>query len=114
MARREPKEAPRRGMSPADALHALRLIDASLAAFCETAPTAVASMGGRGALKRASEMTCIGPVPRLDVDTWAVMAAEYEDRKRDPDLFKHTVTGGMAEVAGRRTLPSVRDGGSSR
>ncbi len=38
-------------------------------------------MGGRDALARRSEMTCIGPVPRLDAETWERMSQEYEGRR---------------------------------
>lgn len=53
-------------------------IDAMLDAINDTAPEAVAAMGGRDSLARRSEMTCIGPVPRLDAETWERMSQEYE------------------------------------
>ncbi|HGM5142635.1 hypothetical protein I5T84_19480 [Stenotrophomonas maltophilia] len=53
-------------------------IDAMLDAIIGTAPDAVQAMGGRDALARRSEMTCIGPVPRLEAETWERMSVEYE------------------------------------
>lgn len=56
-------------------------IDAMLEAIQGTAPDAVQAMGGCDALARRSEMTCIGPVPRLDAETWERMSQEYEGRR---------------------------------
>lgn len=56
-------------------------IDAMLDAIKGTAPDAIQAMGGRDALARRSEMTCIGPVPRLDVDEWEQISQEYEGRR---------------------------------
>lgn len=56
-------------------------IDAMLDAIHDTAPDAVQAIGGRDALARRSEMTCIGPVPRLDADEWGRMSQEYEARR---------------------------------
>lgn len=49
-------------------------IDAMLDAINDTAPGAVQAMGGRDALARCSEMTCIGPVPCPDADEWERMS----------------------------------------
>jgi hypothetical protein len=68
-------------LSVAEALHKAEQIDARLDAINGTAPDAVQAMGGRDALARRSEMTCIGPVPRLDVGTWERMSLEYEDKR---------------------------------
>lgn len=56
-------------------------IGAMLDAINDTAPDSVWAMGGRDALARRSEMTCIGPVPRLDAETWERMSQEYEGRR---------------------------------
>ncbi|MBH1599283.1 hypothetical protein I5U56_01040 [Stenotrophomonas maltophilia] len=56
-------------------------IDAMLGAINDTAPDVVQAMGGRDALARRSEMTCIGPVPRLNADEWERMSQEYEGRR---------------------------------
>jgi len=56
-------------------------IDAMLDAINGTAPDTVQAMGGRDGLARRSEMTCIGPVPRLGADEWEHMSQEYEDRR---------------------------------
>ena len=61
-----------------EALLRAEQIDRNLDAFDETAPKAVAAMGGRDALARSCEMTCIGPIPRIDADTWERMSLEYE------------------------------------
>jgi hypothetical protein len=68
-------------LSVAEALAKAEQIDAMLGAIHDTAPEAVAAMGGRDALSRRSEMTCLGPVPRLDQDEWERMSLEYEDRR---------------------------------
>lgn len=68
-------------LTVAEALHKAEQIDAMLGAIQGTAPEAVEAMGGRDALARRSEMTCIGPVPRLDVDEWERMSQEYEARR---------------------------------
>ena len=61
-----------------EALLRAEQIDRNLDAFDETAPQTVAAMGGRDALARSCEMTCIGPIPRIDADTWQAMSDEYE------------------------------------
>lgn len=67
------------GLSASDALHKLGLIEGALDAFCATAPRAVVEFGGREAIQRASQMTCIGPVPRLSIERWSRFAAEHAD-----------------------------------
>ena len=61
-----------------EALLRAEQIDRNLDAFDETAPKAVAAMGGRDALSGRCEMTCVGPIPRIDADTWQAMSDEYE------------------------------------
>ena len=61
-----------------EALLRAEQIDRNLDAFDETAPQTVAAMGGRDVLARSCEMTCIGPIPRIDADTWQAMSNEYE------------------------------------
>lgn len=68
-------------LTVAEALAQAQLIDASLAAWEETAPRFVASLGGRDALARHSEMTCVGPVPRLDIDAWQGACTEWWERR---------------------------------
>ena len=65
-------------LTVAEALLRAEQIDRNLDAFDETAPQTVAAMGGRDALARSCEMTCIGPIPRIDADTWQAMSNEYE------------------------------------
>lgn len=68
-------------MSVAEVVQLAAQIDAMLDAINGTAPDAVQAMGGRDALARRSEMTCLGPVPRLNADEWERMSQEYEGRR---------------------------------
>lgn len=68
-------------LSVAEVVQRAAQIDAMLDAIKGTAPDAVQAMGGRDALARRSEMTCIGPVPRLDAEIWERMSLEYEARR---------------------------------
>lgn len=68
-------------LTVAEALYRAQQIDVMLGAIQDTAPDAVEAMGGRDALARRSEMTCLGPVPRLDADEWERMSLEYEARR---------------------------------
>jgi len=68
-------------LSVAEVVQRAFQIDAMLDAINGTAPDAVQAMGGRDALARRSEMTCLGPVPRLDADEWERMSQEYEERR---------------------------------
>ena len=65
-------------LTVAEALLRAEMIDRNLDAFDETAPKAVAAMGGRDALSGRCEMTCVGPIPRLDEGEWQAMSDEYE------------------------------------
>jgi hypothetical protein len=58
------------------ALAALAQIEDILAAFVETAPRAVARMGGIEGLIARSRVTPIGPIPRFTVEEWSAMASE--------------------------------------
>lgn len=68
-------------LTAAQVIQRAQQIDAMLDAINGTAPDAVQAMGGRDALARRSEMTCIGPVPRLDADEWERMSQEYEGQR---------------------------------
>lgn len=70
-----------KGLSVQEALHQANLIEGALASFEQTAPQAVAALGGRDGLLAACQMTCVGPVPRLDQDTWETASLEYEQRR---------------------------------
>lgn len=74
-------------LTVAEALQRAEQIELSMEAFEQTAPSTVAALGGRDALSQVSEMTCIGPVPRLDAPTWVRMAAEYEDCRKHGSSF---------------------------
>lgn len=75
-------------MTVAEALAKAELIEATLDAFEQTAPETVAAMGGRDALAKCSDMTCLGPMPRLDADTWQRMSLEYEERREHPSVSR--------------------------
>lgn len=70
------KVAPRHGLSASEALAKLAMIDASLDAFCSTAPRTVEALGGRDRLLSVSQFTCVGPIPRLSADDWGLMSQE--------------------------------------
>jgi hypothetical protein len=78
---RSKKPAPRRGLTAFDALARLSSIEIALDSLCETAPQAVAAMGGRDALLGLCQLTCVGPVPRLSEPAWERMAAEHAERQ---------------------------------
>ena len=61
-----------------EALARAELIDRNIDAFDRTAPETVAALGGRDALARTCEMTVIGPIPRIEADTWQAMSDEDE------------------------------------
>lgn len=77
-------------MTVAEALAKAALIEATLDAFEETAPETVAAMGGRDALARCSDMTCLGPMPRLDAEAWEAMSLEYEGRREYPSVRRRS------------------------
>ncbi len=65
-------------LTVAEALLRAEMIDRNMDAFEQTAPETVAAMGGRDALSGRCEMTCVGPIPRIDQETWQAMSDEYE------------------------------------
>ena len=58
------------------ALAALAAVETVAAAFVETAPEAVARMGGAEGIVARCEMTAIGPMPKLTVQEWSAIAQE--------------------------------------
>lgn len=87
------KVAPRHGLSPAEALAKLAMIDASLDAFCSTAPRTVEALGGRDRLLSVSQFTCVGPIPRLSADDWALMSYEHRENQRDQNTAARELSG---------------------
>lgn len=69
-----------------EALERAEQIDRNLNAFDKTAPQTVAAMGGRDALAQSCEMTCIGPIPRIDADAWQAMSNEYEGNREHASI----------------------------
>lgn len=61
-------------------LHA-EMLDRNMDALERSAPKTVAALGGRDGLAKMCETTCIGPIPRIDAETWARMSLEYEDNR---------------------------------
>lgn len=68
-------------LSMAEALAHAEMIESTLTAFEQTAPHAVEAIGGRDALAACSEMTCVGPMPRLDAATWEGISREYQEQR---------------------------------
>lgn len=86
-------------LTVAEALAQAQLIDSALAAWEATAPVFVASIGGRDALALRSEMTCVGPVPRLDSETWQGACLEYVERyQAEAEARRLTVLTGRVEA----------------
>lgn len=83
MAKGRGREGPEltRGLSAREAMAELDRIDRAIAAYVETAPEAVEAMGGRAALRRIAEPTCVGPVPRFSVEEWSAVATEHAARR---------------------------------
>lgn len=71
-----------RSLSAAEALRVLGSIERGLESFVRTAPCAVARLGGIDFLSDASEMTCVGPIPRLEARPWEMMAREHAEKQR--------------------------------
>ena len=71
------------GMSAGEALERMAMIECTLDAWEQTAPGEIKTLGGRDALARASDMTCIGPVPRLDKASWERASREYQGQRMD-------------------------------
>jgi hypothetical protein len=64
------------------ALAALAQIEGTMAAFVETAPRAVAEMGGVEGLIARSQMSPIGPIPRFTVEEWSAISNECQSLDR--------------------------------
>jgi hypothetical protein len=77
---------PPRKLTVAEAIEAAALIEQTLDAFEQTAPLAIAALGGREELARRSHMTPFGPVPKLTEAEWVGMCEEYEERRNHGDL----------------------------
>jgi hypothetical protein len=70
-----------RSLTVEELLDAAGKTEKNLSAFEATAPQAVERMGGRDALARLSQMTCVGPIPQLTVEEWCAMSEEYEESR---------------------------------
>ena len=88
-------------------------------AFTNTAPRAVAAIGGRAGIQARFEGmavgesgTCIavlGPVPRLTVEEWQAMAAENVESQRIIwDTWRGVAAAGERPGPGEPSLPPVR------
>jgi hypothetical protein len=101
-------------LTVAEALAKAGMIDTTLQAWEETAPHLVASLGGRDALARHCDMTCIGPVPRLDAATWERASIEYEERRRHKAGNPYAAPPGMYEPGPAADTPVAPGGRRSR
>ena len=77
-------------LTVAEALQRAEMIDRNLDAIHDTAPKAVAAMGGRDALAQNCQMTCVGPIPRIDADAWQAMSNEYEAGRQHGSVNRGT------------------------
>jgi hypothetical protein len=90
MARSKSDPPVRRGLSTHAAINAIRAIEFVLVSFEATAPRTFAALGGRRAIKfdglavgqTETAIGILGPVPRLDEQTWEQMSLEYYDGLR--------------------------------
>lgn len=77
-------------LTVAEALQQAEMIDRNLDAFDKTAPQTIAAMGGRDALAQNCQMTCVGPIPRIDADAWQAMSNEYEAGRQHGSVNRGT------------------------
>lgn len=68
-------------LTVAQALEHAKKIELNLDTWERTAPGLIRELGGRDALLQFSEMTCIGPIPRLPQALWERASAEYEEHR---------------------------------
>jgi hypothetical protein len=101
-------------LTVAEALAQAEMIDATLAAWGETAPEFVASLGGRDALARECEMTCIGPVPRLDAETWQGACVEWWNGRLAASGDRYAAPGGLHQAGPAADAPLAESGRSQR
>lgn len=69
-----------------EVLHHARMLDLNLDALERSAPDTVVALGGRDGLSKLCESTCIGPIPRIDAETWQAMSNEYEERREHSSI----------------------------
>lgn len=75
-----------KALTVGEALRLADMTEMNLDAFEATAPKAVAAIGGRDALARRCEDTCVGPLPRFSLDEWLAMSEEYEQNREHGSL----------------------------
>lgn len=117
---RSKKEQPaRRGLSVHGALVANVCIEKATNAYLETAPRAVAALGGRAAIHARFQgmavgesgncIAVLGPVPRLTVEEWQAMAMENVEAQRIVwDTWRGVAAAGERPGPGDPSLPPVR------
>lgn len=71
------------GLSVKQVLAELDGIERSIGSYERGTPRAFKAFGGREALLRRSEATCVGPIPRLTNEEWATFAAENAELQRE-------------------------------
>lgn len=71
------------GLSVRQVLAELDGIERSIGSYERGTPRAFEAFGGREALLRRSEATCVGPIPRLTNDEWQVFSLEHAELQRE-------------------------------
>ena len=103
------------GLTPGDALAMLRKIDGSLDGERGGVAERVEAMGGRAWLREVSEVTCVGPVPRIEAALWERMSLEHVGRSSrygNEHSGRGVLEGPMSRTDGLSPSPSIRGGGS--
>lgn len=62
-------------------LHQLAVIEQVPAIWQNTCPRFIEALGGPDELLRRSEMTCVGPIPRLTNEEWEKASREFQDNR---------------------------------
>ena len=68
----------REQLTAEEALHQLAVIDQVPAVWQKTCPQFVEALGGPDELLKRSEMTCVGPMPRLTAEEWEKASREFQ------------------------------------
>jgi len=113
------KQPSARGLTSRAAIEAMLAIEKTTNVFCNTAPRAVAWMGGRAVIEArlgtfavgqsGNAIGILGPVPRLSVEEWQAMAAEHVASQRIIwDTWRGVAAAGERPGPGAPSSPSVR------
>ncbi|WP_222910020.1 hypothetical protein [Pseudomonas sp. DNDY-54] len=72
---------PTEPLTAEQALHQLTQIELVPGIWRKTCPRFVEALGGPDELLRRSEMTCVGPMPRLTAEEWEMASREFQDNR---------------------------------